>query len=346
MKVLFVCKSIDRKNENPYVGVLVHALQKHGIEVDWGLDNFWHNYEQYDVIHFQWPEKIFGGGKKIDFERINSHIDLLKSKGIKLVITCHNLTPHKSKPELAKLYDLLYNRCDAIHHMGEYSFNYLKERTGNSVSHFIIEHHVYYDLGEFNVDREFVRKKLGIKDDAKVVLCFGAFRFKKEQQMVLNAFNQLELTNKLLLAPSFFKNKGILGFIYHKLRQYFSPKYRNLCFRRGFVSNEYLPYYLIASDVLLIQRTSILNSGNLPLGFSFGKVVVGPDRGNVGCILRRTDNPVFDPENAESVIAALQSGFNSLQTKSLENLNYAKSYLDKDNVAMKMIAEYNKILNR
>jgi hypothetical protein len=59
----------------------------------------------------------------------------------------------------------------------------------------------------------------------------------------------------------------------------------------------------------MIQRKRILNSGNLPMGFYFGKPVVGPDVGNVGEILRSTGNPVFDPEDCASVAASLSRGF-------------------------------------
>ena len=61
--------------------------------------------------------------------------------------------------------------------------------------------------------------------------------------------------------------------------------------------------------MVFIQRKRILNSGNLPMGFYFGKPVVGPDTGNVGEILRSTGNPVFDPGDCASVTAALLRGF-------------------------------------
>ena len=40
-----------------------------------------------------------------------------------------------------------------------------------------------------------------------------------------------------------------------------------------------------------------------------GKVVVGPNVGNVGSILKETDNPSFDPENEHSLINAIDMAF-------------------------------------
>lgn len=51
------------------------------------------------------------------------------------------------------------------------------------------------------------------------------------------------------------------------------------------------------ADIALLQRVKILNSGSLPLNFYFGNVVVGPDVGNVGEILKKTGNPVFNVED-------------------------------------------------
>ena len=83
------------------------------------------------------------------------------------------------------------------------------------------------------------------------------------------------------------------------------PQYK---FGHTFVPDDQVQCYLNASDVLLIQRRNPLNSGNLVLGFTFGRVVVGPNQGNVGEILRTTGNPVFEPGCAKSFSNALDRG--------------------------------------
>lgn len=72
------------------------------------------------------------------------------------------------------------------------------------------------------------------------------------------------------------------------------------------IPDEQLPCYLAAADVVFIQRTDILNSGNVPLALSFGRVVTGPDSGNIGGLLAETGNPAFDPADPRSVDIALE----------------------------------------
>ena len=52
-----------------------------------------------------------------------------------------------------------------------------------------------------------------------------------------------------------------------------------------------------------------MNSGNVTLGMTFGRVVVGPDSWDVGEILREFGNPVFDPDNPATASAAVDRGF-------------------------------------
>ena len=93
------------------------------------------------------------------------------------------------------------------------------------------------------------------------------------------------------------------------------------------ISNEELPYYIIASDLLMIQRKRILNSGNLPLAFLFKKVVIGPDYGNIRNILKESGNPTFNPDNTNSIVRALTQGYQMAQVhKGEDNYLYAKQH--------------------
>ena len=100
------------------------------------------------------------------------------------------------------------------------------------------------------------------------------------------------------------------------------------------ISNEELPYYIIASDLLMIQRKRILNSGNLPLAFLFKKVVVGPDYGNIRNILNESGNPIFNPDNTNSIVQALAQGFQMTQVhKGEDNYLYAKQHFSLQQVS-------------
>ena len=103
--------------------------------------------------------------------------------------------------------------------------------------------------------------------------------------------------------------------------------------------------YFCAADVVLIQRLDILNSGNLPMAFHAGKVVVGPYVGNVGQILRETGNFTFDPHDTRSVVSALQKALTET-TKGKENRTYATEHWSSERVAATLLKFYQQILNR
>ena len=107
-----------------------------------------------------------------------------------------------------------------------------------------------------------------------------------------------------------------------------------------------MSFYIAASYVIFIQRKKILKSGNITLGFLFGKIVNGPDKGNVGEILRLTENPVFDPDDIKSVVYALN------ETYILAKSNHGKTNYDFSmrnynirHISRLYIKEYNRLIN-
>ena len=104
-----------------------------------------------------------------------------------------------------------------------------------------------------------------------------------------------------------------------------------------------LPAYFSAADVVFIQRTDILNSGNVPQSFAFGRVVAGPDSGDIGEMLAATGNPVFDPADPASVDRALTEAARlAAAGHGDKNLEYAREHLRLPQIA----AAYGRIYQR
>ena len=120
MKVYFVVKEPSERTINHFVSSLGNALQKQGCEVVYGLKLLWTDEVlDCDIIHFQWPEGLFGlfGHQVTDEElkRMNQRLVWLKEHGKKLFYTCHNLKPHTNKNEnLLRLYELIYSLCSSF----------------------------------------------------------------------------------------------------------------------------------------------------------------------------------------------------------------------------------------
>ena len=120
---------------------------------------------------------------------------------------------------------------------------------------------------------------------------------------------------------------------------------KGIQFSNDVIPDDLMQCYFCAADVVLIQRLDILNSGNLPMAFAAGKVVVGPNVGNVGLILRETDNFTFDPDHIESAISALQSALGAI-SKGEENKEYAAKHWSSDIIATELLKHYQKAITK
>lgn len=328
MKILFVCtyKFVYRENANPFVKSLIEGMKAKGCSVDCDLHKFWTNFEDYDIIYLQWPEELCLWDKnKIQLEKLSKHFDILKKKKKKTVITCHNLHPHNNDELTTELYNLVYSKVDAIHHLGTYSYNVLKEKYPDTF-HFIVPHHVADEMWNRKNHISDIRKILNIPEKDIVISSFGAFRNQDEVNLFLNMAKDVGRKGITYLAPRIPIGRLYNGRLINKslgyITKYIKYKYLNVRYA-GFLSDEELDEWLCASDIVFIQRKEILNSGNVALAFSAKKVVVGPEMGNVGEILKETHNYTFNPDNREMACQETKKAVDACRKGSnLGNNNY------------------------
>lgn len=292
---------------NPYIFTLIEGLRKQHpeCELSWGREEFWSdNILSFDIVHFQWPQTFMGKDSHTE-EDLLHHINKMKSVGVKVVATCHDLEPHYGQfADKAGSMKIVYSHCDAIIHLGEYSKSLFEARYPNAV-HLLIPHHLYD-----TVYRNFPSKKesleyLHLPEEYTYILCFGTFRSEEERQLVISLCKQLNDKKLIVLAPGFMDiGWRSVKVIFQKIKKaYYEHKYRIYCTGRTWksVDDQSLPYYYGVADVVFIQRLKILNSGNAVMPMLFGKVVVGPDCGNVGPLLRRWNYPIFDVGNTSEI---------------------------------------------
>ena len=369
MKVYFVVKEPSERTINHFVSSLGNALQKQGGEVVYGLKLLWTDEVlDCDIIHFQWPEGLFGlfGHQVTDEEltRVNQRLVWLKEHGKKLFYTCHNLKPHTNKNEnLLHLYELIYSNADYVHHLGNYSCDLLQPQYPNA-HHIVIPHHIYDNVLSFSVSQQEARQRLHLPQDKKIILSFGKFRNDKERNFVLSLKEKIEVqpsaaealratpskerNSVLFLMPGFYRQtlhtwnpKKLVPRLYHTL--YYRLK--GIQFSNEVIPDDMMQCYFCAADVVLIQRLDILNSGNLPMAFHAGKVVVGPNVGNVGEILHETGNFTFDPHDIRSAVSALQNALEAT-SKGGENKTYATEHWSSERIAASLLKYYQQALFR
>ena len=349
MKILIVCNI--NSYANPYVETLYKGLQQKGIDITCSISEFWNNVTAYDLVHIQWPNLLVDDNDK-SCSKLNEIIAKIKLNKITLICTCHNLVPHyNSSAVLHNIYKIVYKNCDYIHHLGETSIQLLKDLYPDmKAKHFVVPHHTYDEIYNLNISKEEARKVLKIPQDVKCILSVGMFRHDEERKILIDLRKHLNKNEFYILAPGFFWTTIIRKNIFLALKALFLTikytliaRYYGIHICHKFVPNEILPFYLKASDVMLIQRKKILNSGNVSLAMLAGLPIVGPNDGNVESLLRKTGNFVFDKNNLSNLSELI---LEALSDESLgkQNFYYAINNLTTSSVVDSLISYYKSFL--
>lgn len=336
---------------NPYIYTLIEGiLQSHpDCELSWGREGFWSDeIFTYDIVHFHWPQTFMGRDSHSESDLLH-HIERMKSAGVKIVATCHDLEPHYNQfADKAESMRIVYSHCDAIIHLGEYSKSLFEKRYPKS-EHILVPHHLYDTVYTKVPSRSESLKYLRLPVDRTNILCFGTFRAKEERRLIINLSKQLAEKNIVILAPSFMNVwwRSFRLFYKRLMKWYYKCRYNIYCTGRTWraVSDNELPYYYGAADIVFIQRLKILNSGNAMMPMLFGKVVVGPDCGNVGPLLRHWDYPVFPVDDMSHIGSIVKKAIQ--MSKSDLVMNNKKLQLQEystDSIANRLYDAYRQII--
>lgn len=341
MKIFQLTKDPYSPNVNPYIATLMDGVKAYDeqVEFGYGIEEFWDDRVlEYDILHIHWPQEMLPPHpERNDVERAVKRLKELRSRGVKVVVTCHNLKAHYAKgPAYDEIYDVAYRYADVILHMGKWSKKELESKYSQA-QHELIPHHTYDTLFK-QASREESILKLKLNPERRYILCFGAFRDKEERNIADQIVAHYNSRGYDLLAPAYIKvvkRRNLIMLVFQWMRwKYICLTKKGIHIFGRFVSNDLLPCFFAAADIMIIQRKKILNSGNLPLGFLMGNVVVGPKVGNVGEILEETGNPTFDPDDPDSLFKAVDKALLlNKDCKGRENRLYAEQ-----NFATKIIA--------
>ena len=300
------------------------------------FDDFKKYKSKYKTVLIHWPEQIFNWVEPKEKE-INEFKIAIKEWRLhsKIIYVVHNLERHYGMTaNFKKLYDLVENNCDAMIHFGNYSQKIFKKKQP-SVKHKVIEHPLY-EKSYSVFPKHVAHKKLKINNKAMVIIAPGSIRNKKERKLIINSFKKLKHGNKVLIVPRILKNtlpfefsgryllkpffdvKKVYEYIFNEFL-FKAPKY---IFKNKFLAEEELSLLISASDIVLIPRVQILNSGNVFLGLTFKKIIVGPTRGNITEVLHKFEMPIFNPDDNASIHSAINKAL-----KLTENYKYNNELL-------------------
>jgi len=327
MKILCLLDIEDYKDKNSFPIDFVNSLKNNSDfkSVDFGINWLSEKIPKWDIVHIHWPEDLLKG-KFLNFQNINWLNKKLAEwrKYSKITCTIHEHHSHYKNTQLASLlYWSVFSNCDGFIHLGNASVNIFNHFFDNKLSKIpfsVIPHGNYLSIGN-PINKENSRKKLGFKKVDNVILVVGKLRYQDEFILMINAFKNIKNENCRLLfigtlrsSKSYLKELDFKTYFYNLISNFYIKfklyKSKNIVTRFGFKNNDYLLECISASDIIFIPRIRPLNSGNIPLGFSFSKVVVGSNWGNVGEFLNLYNNPTFEPnatfvEVAQSLLDGL-----------------------------------------
>jgi D-inositol-3-phosphate glycosyltransferase len=221
--------------------------------------------------------------KKIDiihFQSVNliEIIPIVASRIInrKVVYTIHNVMPRHQKLHFYHkfIYRIMYSLCDAviIHSAkGKEEIIDLYKVKQNKI--YVIPHGDYkFFIPEKQVSKTRAKLSLGLAEETKTMLFFGAIRENKGLKTILLAlpFIKKRIPNcKLMIVGEPLENYSS----YKKI--IVEEKIENEIYEKlDYVPNEAVALYFFAADLVVLPYNEITQSGILQIAYAFGKPVV------------------------------------------------------------------------
>jgi len=301
---------------NKYLHELGRAYEKNDARVVSGRENLLYFDCRPDIIHIHWPEKIYSNESlehNTELERVEFALERLryfKNNGAKCVLTMHNLVPHEGgEIEAArKICQGCYDQADLVLHHCEKSVELVnKYYVGANKKKSIIHPHGHYLAYPSDMTRQEARNSLGLHDSDFVFLHFGIIRGYKGLQIVLNSFFSANVQNRKLVVAGWAMHwHQLTTNVFQRVRKKIWEKRGRLIWCLKKIQDDEVQRFLKACDVVVLGHTAGLNSGVAILGMTFGRVVVGPDLGCIGEVLRSGQNVVYDPASPTGLVRAME----------------------------------------
>lgn len=339
LRILLLC---NRVANNPYLFQLIQSLDAHpGIStVQHDTDWLYADAVRFDVVHIQWPEALWDWKEpsEAELDRVIRILDDWVMHGTRVAVTVHNELPHgRRTAQFKKLYQAIYDRADLFFHFGQASIDLLRSWGTFSRARHVIVPHGNYDWHTRGWSLE-PPSSMPFK-----VVSFGQIRSKEEIDLLHNAAHALaRLGGQLLIA-------GGLPYSSRRVPRYYTTRFplwrANARIEEGYISNERLVELMAECHAVLVPRLQNLNSGNVYLAFSFGRVAIGPAVGVIGEELERTGNVVFQGSTEEELYSAMVEGRRKVDSGvGDDNLKYAQSDLSWSRIAGLHVTAYESVL--
>lgn len=257
------------------------------------------------VLDLHWTNQLQADDRDETLEAHERFRADIEELDVPVVWTVHNRLPHECPhPDLeVDLRRWLVERAAVVHVMGEATADAVADLYPlDEARTVVVPHPSYRGVYPATVSREQARWELGLRPDEDVVLLFGGIRPYKNVPLALDALDRLLERGRrvrLLVAGMVLGEWDGRDELEHRLLTHPAVAAH---LRR--VPEVDVQRYFLASDVVLLPYRTIVNSGVLLLGATWGVPAVATSEGEVGALVDgRGIGVTFAPDSGADGVA-------------------------------------------
>jgi glycosyltransferase involved in cell wall biosynthesis len=296
---------------NPYQTLLSSALTKLGqiVELKQMVNNtlpfhLLRSSSGAKILHLHWIAGLYEGKTKPRFivRTILFLLTLLilRSKGVRVALTLHNLVPHDAKNKRFHIFArrLILFFCNFVIVHSEPAREEAAKYFGQYKKMAVVPHGHYQGYYPNGVSKGEARNVLNIPENAKLILFLGGLRPYKGIEFFIQLFRDLESENLFFLTAG----RGEENYVKSLKRGL--PK--NCLIYSSYVGEEEVQYYMNASDCMVLPYTEGLTSGAAVLALSFYLPIIATHTVAVRHLVEEKLALCFEPGNIESLRTSLK----------------------------------------
>ncbi|QEO10251.1 glycosyltransferase family 4 protein [Protaetiibacter larvae] len=269
---------------NPYNAALARALAGEGVRIR-DLSYLRLAFGRIDVVHLHWPDLTFLSGHRPSIMRarlllFGAALSLARLRGTRLVWTVHNLESHETRgtPVLReRLRRMLARELDGILALSRSSLDAARAAHPElaALPGFVTPHGHYREDYDFSAGRREARERLGLPEDATLIVAVGQVRPYKNIPALLEAFRGVAGSPRLAVVgraspPAL--GEEIARLAVEDPRVILDPEFQ---------TEERIALWVRAADLVVLPYRKVLNSGAAMLALSGSRPVLVPALGSL-----------------------------------------------------------------
>jgi beta-1,4-mannosyltransferase len=274
-----------------------------------------------------------------------SQILFIKSLGIKIFWTVHNLKNHDNRHEqleiffssvLARYVHAIIVHCDAAKKNVERMYKISKNKI------IVIPQESYKNAYKNYISKEGARDRLKFSAGDFIFLFLGLIRPYKGLVELVDSFKRMDGDAKLVIAGRP-RDERLVDILKKK-----AEGNSNIRLIFQFIPEDEVQVYMNAADVVILPYRDVLNSGTAILGMSFGKPVIAPRIGCMPEIVTSANGFLYELDDEDGLLKVMKlaiSERSELKQMGTHNLEFSER-MDWSEAARLTCEAYKKCLKR